>query len=133
MDIESLRRALLPLASTAGLRLVVLFGSAARNAETARDLDLGIDAGRPLDIVGLTNRLSTLLGRPDVDLVDLRRADPVLLRAVADHGIPMYEAEPGAFARFHSLALRRFLDTRKLRNMEHREIHERLERLGQGS
>lgn len=129
MDIESLRRTLLPLASTAGLRLVVLFGSAARSAETARDLDLGIDAGRPLDTVDLTNRLSTLLGRSDVDVVDLRRADPVLLRAVADDGIPVYEAEPGAFDRFHSLALRRFLDTAKLREMEHREIHERLEGL----
>lgn len=130
MDIENLRRALFPLASSERLRLVVLFGSAARNAGDARDLDLGIDAGRPCDAVGLTNRLSTLLGRSDVDVVDLRRADPVLLRAVAEDGIPLYEAEPGAFGRFHSLAFRRFFDTSKLREMEHREIHERLERLG---
>lgn len=132
MDIESLRRTLRPLAAAEGLRLVVLFGSAARDAEPGRDLDLGIDAGRLLDTVALTNRLATLLGRSDVDVADLRRADPVLLRAVAEEGIALYEAEPGAFGRFHSLAVRRFHDTRKFREMEHREIHERLERLRSG-
>lgn len=129
MDIEHFRRTIRPLASAEGLRLVVLFGSAARKAEPARDLDLGIDAGGPCDTVDLTNRLITLLGRSDVDIADLRRADPVLLRAVAEDGIPLYEAERGQFGRFHSLAVRRFLDTRKLREMEHREIHDRLERL----
>lgn len=132
MDIESLRRALRPLASDEGLHLVVLFGSAARNDEVARDLDLGIDAGRPREMVELTNRLLTLLGRSDVDVVDLRRADPVLLRAVAEDRVPLYEAKPGAFGRFHSLAIRRFFDTRKFREAEHLEIHERLERLGHG-
>lgn len=132
MDIERLRRTIRPLASAEGLRLVVLFGSAARGTEPARDLDLGIDAGRRLSTVDLTNQLATLLGRSDVDVADLRRADPVLLRVVAEDGIPLYEAEPGAFGRFHSLAVRRFIDTRKLRDMEHREIHERLERLGSG-
>lgn len=34
---------------------------------------------------------------------------------VARDGVPLYEADPAAFARFASLALRRYADTRKFR------------------
>lgn len=124
--LEQLARSIRPVAEEAGLRLVVLFGSVARDADEAEDLDLAVDAGRPLDTVELTNRLMHALGRSEVDLVDLRRADPVLLMAVADEGVPLFESEPARFAEFQSLAFRRFHDTRKFRDMEHLEIHERL-------
>jgi hypothetical protein len=39
-----------------------------------------------------------------VDVTDLGRADPVPLALAARGGLPLYERDPGAFARFASLA-----------------------------
>lgn len=137
MDIASLRARIRPVAEDEGLRLVVLFGSAARaggggGGSVGADLDLAVDAAGLLDLVRMTNVFGLALERSDVDLANLTTADPVLLLSVAEEGIPLYEAEPGTFERFHSLSVRRFHDTRKFREMEHREIHERLAASGAG-
>lgn len=47
---------------------------------------------------------------------------------IASEGIPRYEGEPGEFARFVSLAARRYADTRKLGEMERQEILDFVER-----
>ncbi len=65
-----------------------------------------------------TNTLTRQLGTQAVDVTDLRRADPVLLALVARDGVPLYEAEPGEFSRFVSVAMRRFADTRKFRDAQ---------------
>lgn len=128
---EQLRAGVREVADAAGLRLVVLFGSAARRARgTARDTeerdpadyDLGVISGDDVDIVDLTNAFIRALGEQAVDMVDLRRADPVLSLAVARDGIPLHEGTPGEFARFHSLSVRRFADTRKFRATEREAI-----------
>lgn len=129
MDMERLRETMRTVAGDEELELVVLFGSSARGGEKTRDLDLAVRANTTIDPVALTNRLHRALGRSDVDLVDLRRADPLLLFVVAREGIPLYEAEPGTFARFQNLAARRYYDTAHFREMEHRELHDRLEEL----
>ena len=99
------------------LRLIVLFGSTVRSDRSPEDLDLAVLGDEPVDSVALTNRFAVALGRSDVDLVDLRRADPLLQMQVAEHGVPLYESALGAFASFVSLAFRRFQDTRKLREV----------------
>lgn len=128
MDITELGKRIRPLAEAEGLDLVVLFGSAARGQGAAEDLDLAVRGRKALDLVALTNRLTTTLSTQDVDVADLRIADPVLLLSVAEEGVPLYEAEPGTFARFQSLAARRFFDTRKFRDMERLEIRDFLAR-----
>lgn len=130
MDIERLRAAVGPVAEGEGLRLVVLFGSAVRDPVHAEDLDIGVDAGAPCDTIAWTNRLARALGRSDVDVTDLRRADPVLLLRAAEEGVLLFQSDPSRFVRFFSLAARRFYDTRKLREVEHREIHDRLRDYG---
>lgn len=113
------------LAAEAGLELVVLFGSAARgDREAAADVDLGLRAATPVDLVAATNRLIAILAIQEIDLVDLRRANPVLLAAVARDGIPLHEDVPGRFNQFVSLAMRRFADTRKFRDAEARQLRE---------
>jgi predicted nucleotidyltransferase len=108
------------IAEQTGLRMVVLFGSAARGEARQEDLDLGVLGGdrEAIDSVDLTNRFTVALGRQDVDVVDLGRADPVLLMLVARDGVPLYEKAPSEFACFYSLAARRFADTRKFRDAE---------------
>lgn len=128
MNITELKATLASAAESEDLRLVVLFGSSARGDDAPQDLDLAVQADRPLDLVAVTNRLTVELGRQDVDLVDLRVADPVVLMRVAEEGIAVYEARPGTFARFQSLAARRFFDTRKFREVEHEEIRDFIRR-----
>jgi hypothetical protein len=68
-----------------------------------------------------------------VDVCDLRRTDPLLMMLVVRDGIPLYERSAGEFARFASLAARRYADTRKFRQVERREIQDILAGLPQGS
>jgi len=128
MDITELGTRIRPLAEAEGLDLVVLFGSAARGQDDAEDLDLAVRGGEALDLVALTNRLTTTLATQEVDVVDLRIADPVMLLSVAEEGVPLFESEPGTFTRFQSLAARRFFETRKFRDMERLEIRDFLAR-----
>ena len=117
-DTPELRAAAEQIAREAGLELVVLFGSVARGEARAEDLDLGVLGAAPIDAVDLTNRLTVLLGRQDVDVVDLRTADPVLLMQVAGEGNALFESTPARFNAFYSLAARRFADTKKFRDAE---------------
>jgi predicted nucleotidyltransferase len=116
----------------AGARLLVVFGSAARGVEHAgSDLDLGVlfDGGGPEDTGPYGPRLEAVASavqadRP-IDLVLLDEADPLLLREVALDGRPVFEAEPGAFEEFRLRAIKRYLDTAWLREIEARVLRER--------
>lgn len=121
---QHLRDAAAGLAREAGLDLVVLFGSAATGARAVpEDLDIAVRAATGVvDLMALTNRLIERVGTQHIDLVDLRRADPVLLAAVARDGVPLFEQEPATFARFVSLAVRRFADTKKFRDAAREDI-----------
>ena len=131
-SLDRVREAAQQLGAELGARLIVLFGSAARAHAAPADLDLGILADGPLDAVAVTNRLIQALGTQEIDVTDLRRADPLLLALAARDGIPLYEAHPGAFAAFASLAARRFADTRKFRDAEHRELWDFITATGGG-
>jgi predicted nucleotidyltransferase len=122
-SLERIALAARQLGDEIGARLIVVFGSTARRGPTPADVDIGILTDRPLDAVAATNDLIQALGVQAVDVTDLRRADPLLLALAARDGIPVYEAGPGTFAAFASLAARRFADTRKFRDAEHRELH----------
>lgn len=116
---DALRAAAEAVGRSAGLTLVLLFGSAARDGPArARDLDLGVLARGPADVVALTNAFTRALGVQAVDVTDLRRADALLLALAARDGVALFEGEPSAHARFASLAVRRFFDTQKFRDAE---------------
>lgn len=121
-----LTRAAADVAERFGLELVVLFGSAARrDAVTPRDLDLGVRATTGLvDALAATNAFIELLHVQPVDVVDLRRADPVLMMQVARDGIALFERSPTTMAEFVSLAARRFADTRKFRQAEEEYVED---------
>jgi hypothetical protein len=89
---------------------------ASGKAHGKSDIDLGFQFDSPVDVVELTNRATRLMGRDDVDVVDLRRASPLLRYAAAQKGIVLYEREPGLFTRFYSLSYRMYVDTKKLRD-----------------
>lgn len=112
----------------AGVRLAVVFGSAARGSlRPGSDLDVGVlfDGGPPAP-GGSTGPFDprreaaarAIRADREIDLVVLDHADPLLLHQVALEGRPVYEAEPGAFEEFRLRAIKRYLDTGWIRSRE---------------
>jgi predicted nucleotidyltransferase len=113
------------------LELLVLFGSAARGTASARsDVDVAVRCAGAADLEALHLALASRLATGRLDLVDLRRAGPLLAFEVARSGRVLFERHPGAFREFQSLASRRYCDTKKLRAAQRRAIHVFLEREG---
>lgn len=117
--VDEIRERLAPLFDDQALRLVILFGSVAKGegfVHKRSDVDLAFLYDRNVDTVALTNRVSVLLGSDKVDVVDLRKAGPLLRYAAAKSGRVLHEGYSGAFSEFFSLAFRRYVDTKKLRD-----------------
>ncbi len=128
---EALAQRLRPLFARPDVRCVVLFGSALHRETTdVGDYDLGVQCDGPVDLLVMTNLAARLLGTDAVDLVDLRRASPLLAMEIARKGRLLYERKPGVFAEFVSLAFRRYLDTAKLRKAHEEALRQFLQRRG---
>lgn len=109
---------LAPLLDREGVRLAILFGSqAAGTAGPESDIDLAVECREGRSPEDILPDMVGLLGTDRVDLVDLRRASPLLAMAIVRSGRVIHEAEPSAFAEFCSLTLRRYEDTAKLRRL----------------
>jgi uncharacterized protein len=114
---DEIKERLTSLFEDPGLQMALLFGSLASGKAHARsDTDLGFLFDGLADVLDLTDRVSRLLRRDNIDVVDLRRASPLLRYAAALKGMVLYEREPGVFKRFYSLSYRMYVDTRKLRD-----------------
>jgi len=61
------------------MQVAILFGSRARGENRPdSDVDIALLGRTNLDLLGLTNDLMQATGINDIDLVDLRRCDPVV-------------------------------------------------------
>lgn len=131
---ENLRRS---LAEFPEIRLAVLFGSTARGSDTAcSDVDLGVlleddDPSQLWDIdVAVAGGL-----RRTVDLVDLRRAPPLLRFEIAREGRPLIEREEGEWTRFKVRAMLDWWDwapyARRFHALAAQRLREEIQR-GQG-
>ncbi len=128
---ETIRDALSPLFRDEGLRLILLFGSVATGGTHRRsDIDLAFLFTTPADVLALTNTVVRLLGTDNIDVVDLRRASPLLKFSAVKHGKVLYEKTPGDFPAFYSLAFRMYDDSRKLREARARSIRTFLDSRG---
>lgn len=106
------------------LALVVLFGSAARGrVRPDSDVDVAVLTDSAADLESAFLALAPVFMTERLDLVDLRRAGPLLAFQVARSGLLLYERSPGAFRQFQSLASRRYADTKRLRDAQKRSIH----------
>jgi predicted nucleotidyltransferase len=127
---ESLRLRLGDLAATVpDLDLLVLFGSTVKDRRrSSSDIDLAVRCTEPADLDVLYLALAPRFRTDHLDLVDLRRAGPLLAFEVARSGYVLFERRAGAFREFQSLASRRYCDTAKLRAAQRRAIHVFLEK-----
>lgn len=104
------------------IRLAYLFGSEARGeARDASDVDIAVLAAGPLTL-DLDGRIRDALAdalRRRVDLIDLATAPPLLLHKVIGAGRILICRDERERARFELRAISRFLDTRRLRDVQH--------------
>jgi predicted nucleotidyltransferase len=131
LSIEEIRERLVPLFKEEGLQLILVFGSVVTGTLHGKsDIDLAFLFDRPVDIVSITNSVIRLLHTDNVDVIDLKKASPLLKYSAAEKGRPLYEKSPGMFNEFYSLAFRMYVDTKKLREARVRGIKHFLEMRG---
>lgn len=108
-----------PMFDDEGLQLVIVFGSVVSGkVHQKSDIDLAFLFDKPVDIIGLTNRVISLLRSDNIDVVDLMRASPLLSFSIVRNGELLHEKMEGNFNTFCSLAFRRYADTKKLRDAQ---------------
>jgi predicted nucleotidyltransferase len=130
-SIGEIKLKLTPLFNEKGLQFVLLFGSMASGRASRRsDIDLAFLFDEPADILALTNRVIQLLQTDRVDVIDLRHASPLLSFAGAKEGKLLFERSPGLFNSFCSLAFRRYIDTKKMRDAQEKAIEHFIEEKG---
>jgi predicted nucleotidyltransferase len=131
MSPEEIAEKLIPLFREKDLELVLLVGSIARDKTHERsDIDLAFLYHSPIDILKLTNKLISLLHTDNIDVIDLRRANPLLQYSSVKNSIVLYEKSPGIFSKFYSFAFRRYIDTKKLRAAQEKYIKQVLKERG---
>jgi uncharacterized protein len=110
-----------------GLELLVLFGSRARgDAHERSDWDFGYLAGERFDPDRFLATLVGLLDVDRIDLVDLSRAGGLLRYRAAGDGVPLFESEEGAFAKFWFDAVSFWCDAQPILSAGYEAILERL-------
>ena len=116
--------------SIPALELIVLFGSAAKGrARRESDLDVAVRCDGAADLDAIFVALAPAFRTSRLDLVDLRRAGPLLAFEVARSGKVLFERSPASFRSFQSIASRRYADTKKLRDAQRRALHVYIERV----
>ena len=125
---ETAKRTVAAVARKYRLEVVVLFGSRARRrASPMSDTDVAVWSASELSMtrhLKLGHELEKAL--PGLDLVDLRRAPPLLLGAVAQDGVPLFESRPGAFAEARLKAMNQYLDFRPYLDLRAKRVRREL-------
>lgn len=102
-----------------GIAVLTVFGSAARGAPDARDVDIAVAFRRDEpDLLRLIDDLSRLTGSDDVDLLDLGRAGLVARERALVDCIPLFEDVAGEFARRRTRANVERMETDWLRRLD---------------
>jgi predicted nucleotidyltransferase len=123
-DIEEALGRLTPLFERERVVLAYLFGSLSRG-QAGQDVDLAILV-EDAPAFRLRRAVADCLGTERVDLVDLRRASPVLRFEIVRSGRPLYVADEEIQERFELATLREYRDTHPLRRRQREYLHRRM-------
>lgn len=107
------------LAKEFNLKLVLLFGSvASRETHQESDVDFAVLPEKDLSFeeeIMLNTKLSGLFqDKKIIDLVNLRRAHPLLLKQVLDNHQILYQKEPLVFPNFEVQVLQKYREAEPL-------------------
>ena len=102
------------------VRVLTVFGSAARGEPNARDLDIGVmfEPDADPDYLAIINDLIDLTRTDAVDFVHLNRGGPVIRERALVGSIWLFESEPGALAKAQVSAVLERMDTDWMRRLD---------------
>lgn len=115
-----------PLLAREGVLLAYLFGSLAQN-RPANDVDLALLTPEERPPYRLREAITECLGTERVDVVDLRRASPVLRFEVISRGQLIYAAESDLRLEFELATIREYQDTDYLRRQQREMLKRRMD------
>lgn len=102
-----------------GIRVLTVFGSAARGAADARDLDIGVltDGSRQFDAAAAVDELVGRTGVSDIDLAHLNRGGPLIRERALVGSILLFEDRPGSLANAQMSAIAERMETDRFRRL----------------
>ena len=102
------------------IRVLTVFGSAARGEPTARDLDIGVlfEPGAQADVLAVIYDLGVLVPGDLIDFVHLNRGGPEIREAALVGSVPLYESLPGVLAEAQIAAVGERQDTAWMRRLD---------------
>jgi len=119
LSLQEIKERLQPIFENPSLQLVLVFGSlVSGKTHKHSDIDLAFLFDEDIDILALTNQAIRLLKEDKMDVVDLRKANPLLKFSAVKTGRLIYEKSPGLYFQFYSLAFRMYADSKKLRDAQ---------------
>ncbi|HUP47497.1 MAG TPA: nucleotidyltransferase domain-containing protein [Thermoanaerobaculia bacterium] len=125
---EDLERLCRRLSEDERVQAIYLFGSAAVGTQHAgSDLDLAILIGERITLrkeLRLRSTVVELLRRPDVDLVILDHAPPLLRYEVVTRGRRLYARDEAIVDAFEHRSIMIYMDTEYLRRLERDIVRE---------
>lgn len=122
----------MPLFEKKGVLLAYLFGSLAQKGENLSrprppgDVDLAI-LTRDGPAYGLLEVVADVLGTDRLDLVDLRKASPILRFEVLRSGRPIYISDESLRERYEMETLHLYRDTEPMRRRQREALKERMD------
>ncbi|MGH3904798.1 MAG: nucleotidyltransferase family protein [Pseudonocardiaceae bacterium] len=102
------------------VRILTVFGSAARGEPNARDLDVGVmtEPGVTFDALAAVNDLIDIAGSDGVDLAHLNRGGPVLRERALVGSVALFENTPGALTNAQTAAIAQRIETDPMRRLD---------------
>ncbi len=132
-DIEKMKNKISELAPKYDLLLLVTFGSQARGKSHPKsDVDFGFLAPKRmslLEIAKMQLEFSEKLKMPNLEMVDLKLATPLLLKNIAQDSILLYQKESGLFERFKIYGIKLFMEAQNLLRLREASLNRFLEKV----
>lgn len=102
------------------VRILTVFGSAARGEPNARDLDVGVmtEPGMTFDSLAAVNDLIEMAGSDRVDMAHLNRGGPVLRERALVGSVALFESTPGALTNAQTAAIAQRIETDPMRRLD---------------
>ena len=121
-----LKQKIADIAKKHGLLCLVLFGSQATGkTHNLSDTDIAFMGGHEINYreqFEIQSDLEEIITNNPIELVNMRRISPLLMRRIADMGKLLYEDRPGRFIAFKIMAFKLYVETAPLRRLRERYL-----------
>ncbi len=116
------------------IKLIIIFGSfGTKRFGKNSDIDIAFYPSKTLTLEDTDELLTdfiTHFGKDNLHLIDLKKANPLLMYEVACTGKPVYE-ENDSFLKFKLLASARYADTKHLRDKRKEYLNQKINEFAQ--